>query len=161
MHPLRHGRIEVDDGLGQVDREEVIVREAHQAAERIAPQKDRSCGQELLIATSWRVNGILQLINGLTALCMSYDCRIAIDLDDIGGNKRIVAHFKVRVLVALLPRIPAAVGLLGRAVPDDFFFGEVGHVLVCQATSVRTGHMEQLSVEADLLEYQMTKGDLE
>ena len=41
------------------------------------------------------------------------------------------------------------------------FSEKVGHVLECQAASVRTGHIKQLPVEADLLENWVTKSDPE
>src|SRR6266516_4006864 len=129
-------RVHVDDGLGHVDREEIIVREAHQAAERITPQEDRSRSQKLLVrmfgrldparvltasvsrlllclreigqvilveSLEKRVGGILQLVDGITALRMSYDHGIASARDGSCGNKRIVAYFKTSELGALLP----------------------------------------------------------
>src|SRR5205809_501323 len=46
---LNGQRVEVNDGLGHGDREKIVVREPHQATERIAPEEDRSCSQELLV----------------------------------------------------------------------------------------------------------------
>ena len=47
--------------------------------------------------------GILQLVNGLAALRVTGDGRIAVDLDEIGGNEGIVAHFGMPIFSGLLP----------------------------------------------------------
>jgi len=126
----------------------------------IAPLRLRDIGRVIPVELlEKRVIGILQLVNGFTALRMAGDSCISIDLDDAGGNERIVAQFEMPEPGVLLPCIPASVRLFGRAVPDDLLLGEVGHILECQATSVRTGHIEQLPVEADLLKNRVTKSD--
>ena len=85
------------------------------------PEEDRSRSQELVVRTSGRsdaapfliallclrdvglvipvefleewVIGIFQLVDRFTALRMADDSCISLDLDDVGGNERIVAHF--------------------------------------------------------------------
>src|SRR6184192_3654867 len=108
-----------------------------------------------------RVIGVLELVNGIAALRVSDDRRIAIESNGGVGNKGIVANFEFPELVALLPRIRAPIRLAGRVAPDDLFLGEVGHVFEGQAASIRTGHVEQLSVEANRVKYRVTKRDLE